>query len=205
MTPLLSMASGENGLIVALPAVFFDGRTAMLCLQDALLGGPRTLCILAAKFLPAMPRRFSRLSFPLLQGGEQPFAGELPVHELRTRILDSHADIGGQMPESDPRGDFIDILSARARRAAENFLQLRFVQCGDWFHRSGRGRARTGLVIADRRDSSKRQKQVESNVIWIQFDYSRIHPNLSQWKQSSQRRRMLKHRIRRPGRMLAKA
>lgn len=110
MTAGSRAASDEVFLIVALPSVFLDGRTAVFCLQDSLLGGPRSLRILAAKFLPAMPGRGSRLLFPLLQGGEQPFAGELPVHELRTRILDCHADVGGQMAKGDPRGDFIDVL-----------------------------------------------------------------------------------------------
>ncbi|MDB6067686.1 MAG: hypothetical protein JWR26_3894 [Pedosphaera sp.] len=169
-TAELRVVSGEIGSIVSLTAVFLDGRTAMLGLQHSLLGGSRTLCILAAELFTPVPRRFSRLSFPLLQCGKQPLARQLPVHELRTRILDSHADIGGQMAQGDSRGDFIDILPAGPRGAAENFLQLRFVQCGDWFHGSGRGRARTDKVIGDHGHSGKQQKRARNNRIGTKFD-----------------------------------
>lgn len=86
-----------------------------------------------------VPRGISGFTLAILEGGEEAFAGELPINELGAGVLDSNRHIGGQMAEGDSGGNLVDVLAAWAGGAAENFLQLGVVQMGDGFHRINAG------------------------------------------------------------------
>jgi hypothetical protein len=120
--------------IIADTAFFFDHRAVMFGGQHALLGGAGAFGVLTAEFFAVVPRGLGGLAFALLERGEEPFPGKLAVHALGTRILHGDGNTGGQMAQGDPRGDLVDVLSARTAGAAEGFLQFSFVQGGDGFH-----------------------------------------------------------------------
>ena len=87
--------------------------------EHALLGRAGSLGILATEFFARVARGLGGAAFALLERGEQAFAGQFPVHRLGTRILHRHGNFGGQMPQRDARGDFVDVLAARTGRANE--------------------------------------------------------------------------------------
>ena len=106
----------------------------MLGFKDAFLRRARTFGILAAEFFAVVTGGVAGLAVTLLQGGKEPFAGKLPVRGLGTGILHGDGNVRRQMAQRYAGGNLVHILSAWTRRTGEAFLQLRFVEMGDWFH-----------------------------------------------------------------------
>ena len=102
--------------------------------EHALLGAAGALGILAANFFALVPGGAHGFALAQLQSSEKTFAGDLPVHELGTRVLNGDGNVGGEMAQGDARGNFVDVLAARPGGAAEDFLQLGFVQGSDGLH-----------------------------------------------------------------------
>lgn len=140
--------------IVQPPAFLFDKGPPAFGLEHAVFGGRRAFGGLTAQFFPGLPGSIRRLAFALLEGGKEAFPGELAVDGLGAGVLDRHCQVSGQVPQRDAGGDLVHILAARAGRAAEGFLQLRFIQMGDGFH--GSGTALRGAKIGDGNGSHKK-------------------------------------------------
>ena len=127
---------GNYGLVVEMTAVMLDAGAVALGLEDAFLGRAGAFGVLAAEFFAGMAGSVPGLAFALLEGGQQAFAGELAVHGLGAGILYGDSDIRGQVTERHAGGNLVDVLAAGTGRAGKDFLQLGFVQMGDWFHGS---------------------------------------------------------------------
>lgn len=64
----------------------------------------------------------------LFNRSPQPFAREFPVHGLRARILNGHADSAWAMPQRHGGRNFVYVLAARSTGSSKCFLKIGFAK-----------------------------------------------------------------------------
>jgi hypothetical protein len=109
-------------------AFAFQGTAAFFVLKNAGFDAGGAFSFLAASALDFGGSSLLTFSHSIIQRLQETFASELAVLELGARILDGDEDAGGQMAQNYFGGGFVDVLSARSRRAFEGFFEFRLVQ-----------------------------------------------------------------------------